>query len=76
MEPLFQLNFENIDILLVNMKERLMLHDKHSQVHLFYSKFVYDYFRRFAPLYEIETFSWKLYITESFRFFENMYFFN
>ncbi|KAF3428828.1 hypothetical protein E2986_02422 [Frieseomelitta varia] len=32
MEPLFRLNVENIDILLVNMKERLMLHDKHSQI--------------------------------------------
>lgn len=32
MEPLFQLNIENIDILLVNTKERLMLHDEYSQV--------------------------------------------
>ncbi|XP_050577122.1 uncharacterized protein LOC126915945 isoform X6 [Bombus affinis] len=32
MEPLFQLNIENIDILLVNTKERLMLHDEYSQI--------------------------------------------
>ncbi|XP_017766550.1 PREDICTED: uncharacterized protein LOC108555429 [Eufriesea mexicana] len=32
MEPLFQLHVEDIDMLLLNMKERLMLHDEYSQI--------------------------------------------
>lgn len=32
MEPLFQLHVKDIDILLINTKERLMLGDEYSQV--------------------------------------------
>lgn len=32
MEPLFQLHVKDIDILLINIKERLMLDDEYSQI--------------------------------------------